>query len=89
MKNIFEKINLTPKQVLNIFLIIVLLIFISQNLEMVRVKFLFFKFELPIIILIGLVFFIGFFTAHVFNQNKQKREKKFLVEREEKNREEK
>jgi len=89
MKNIFEKINLTPKQVLNILLIIALLIFISQNLEMVRVKFLFFRFELPIIILIGLVFFIGFFTAHVFNQNKQKKETNFLVERELKNREEK
>jgi hypothetical protein len=32
---------------------------------------------------------IGFFTAHVFNQNKHKKETNFLVEREEKNREEK
>jgi uncharacterized integral membrane protein len=85
MKNIFEKIHLTPKQVINILLIIVVLIFISQNLEMVRVKFLFFRFELPIIILIGLVFFIGFFTAHVFNQNKQKKEERYLVEKESKN----
>lgn len=85
MKNIFEKINLTPKHVLNIFLIIVLLIFVAQNLEIVRVKFIFFRFELPIIILIGLVFFIGFFTAHVFNRNKQKKEEKFLVEKEIKN----
>ncbi len=73
MSKILKKINLTPKQVLNIFLIIFLLIFIVQNLEVVKVKFLFFGFDLPLIILIVLIFFSGFFTAHVFNKRNNKR----------------
>ncbi|MBP7496230.1 MAG: DUF1049 domain-containing protein [Bacteroidales bacterium] len=66
-----ERVNI--KLIINIVLILVLLIFIGQNVESIRVKFLFFSFELPLIVLIGSVFFIGFFTAKLipFVKNKK------------------
>lgn len=59
------------KQIFNILLIILLLLFIGQNLEMVQVTLLFAKLELPLAIIIGIVFFIGFFTALVFRSKKE------------------
>ena len=63
--------NITPRQIVDIVLIALLLVFIGQNLESVKVKFLFFGFELPLFILILIVFFIGYYTAktmHLFPQ---------------------
>jgi uncharacterized integral membrane protein len=57
--------NITPGQIINIILIVILLVFVGQNLEAARLKFLFFAFEMPLIILIATVFFIGYFTAKV------------------------
>ncbi|MFN3756287.1 MAG: LapA family protein [Flavobacterium sp.] len=37
---------------------------------MVRVKFLFFGFELPLFILIAIVFLIGYYTAIVFRKRR-------------------
>lgn len=59
------------KQILNILLIILLLIFVGQNLGMVQVTILFAKLELPLAIIIGIVFFVGFFTALVFRSKKE------------------
>ena len=70
MKKLFEKINLTPRQVLDIVLIALLLLVIGQNLQNAEVKFLFFGFELPLIIIIAVSFFIGFFTAKAFSKKK-------------------
>lgn len=63
--------NISTKQVIDIVLIILLLIFIGQNLESVRVRFLFIGFNLPLVILITLVFFIGFYTAKAFEKKKE------------------
>jgi uncharacterized integral membrane protein len=71
MKNIFEKINMTPKQVFDVLLIALLFLFVVQNLESVKVRFLFFGFELPIIILITFTFLIGFFTSKTFPKKKK------------------
>lgn len=50
---------------LNIGLIILLIIFILQNLEQHKVKFLFFpSFELPIFVIIAVSFFIGFYSSY-------------------------
>jgi uncharacterized integral membrane protein len=62
--------NITTRQIIDIVLIVLLLVFIGQNLESVKVKLLVFGFELPLVILIAVVFFIGFFTAKAFNKNK-------------------
>lgn len=62
--------NISTRQIVDIVLIVILLIFIGQNLESVKVKFIVFGFELPLVILIAIVFFIGFFTAKAFNKNK-------------------
>jgi len=61
---------------INISLLVLLLIFVLQNLEATKVKFLFFGFELPLIVLIFIVFFMGFFTAVSFRKegNKDKKE---------------
>lgn len=58
--------NISTRQIIDIVLILLLLIFVGQNLESVKVKLLMFGFELPIIILIVATFFIGFYTAKVF-----------------------
>jgi uncharacterized integral membrane protein len=60
--------NITPRQIVDIVLIALLLVFIGQNLESVKVKFLFFGFELPLFILILIVFFIGYYTAKTFRK---------------------
>jgi uncharacterized integral membrane protein len=62
--------NVTTRQIIDIILIVLLLIFIGQNLESVKVKFLMFAFELPLVILIAVVFFIGYYTAKAFTKNK-------------------
>lgn len=64
MTNDSKKIGI--KQIVDIALIIILLIFIAQNLESINVKFLFFGFELPLIIMIAVVFIIGFLTHKYF-----------------------
>jgi len=59
-----KKINF--KQLLNIFIIILMLIFALQNLESIRVSLLFLSFEMPLFVLIIAVFAIGFFTSKLF-----------------------
>lgn len=66
--------KITFKQIIYIILIILLLIFTFQNLRNVLVNLLVFKFELPLVILIVIVFFIGYFTAKVL-QNMKKENK--------------
>ena len=60
--------NISTRQIIDIVLILLLLIFIGQNLESVKVKILMFGFELPLVILIAAVFFIGFYTAKSFGK---------------------
>ena len=62
--------NISTRQIIDIVLLILLLIFIGQNLESVKVKFIVFGFEMPLVILIAIVFFIGYYTAKAFNKNK-------------------
>jgi len=65
-----EMKNISTRHIIDILLLLILLVFIGQNLESVNVKFLLFGFELPLIILITIVFIIGFYTAKAFNKNK-------------------
>ena len=60
--------SINTRQIIDIVLILLLLIFSGQNLESVKVKILMFGFELPLVILIGSVFFIGFYTAKSFSK---------------------
>lgn len=60
--------NLSTKQIINIVLIILMLIFAAQNIGSVRLRFLFFGFDLPLIILIAFVFLIGYVTAKLFRK---------------------
>lgn len=71
MTKLSDKINLTPGVIINIILIAILLIFVSQNLQDTRVKFLVFGFDLPLIIIIAISFIIGYFTAKVFSRKKK------------------
>ena len=61
--------NITFKQVINIVLIVLLLVFVGQNLEQISVRFLFFGFSMPLVILIAVVFLIGYLVA-VFSRKK-------------------
>lgn len=76
MKKLLQKINLTPRQLIDILLIIILLIVFAQNVEDVKFNFLFFKFDLPLIIIIASAYFIGFFTSKVFTKKKVKHDVK-------------
>jgi uncharacterized integral membrane protein len=60
------------KKGINISMLILLLVFVLQNLEATKVKFLFFGFELPLIVLIFIVFFMGYFTAVSFRKEEKK-----------------
>ncbi len=64
--------NITTRQVVNILLIIILLIFVGQNFEPIRVKFLVFGFEMPLVILITVIFLIGYLVA-VFSRKSPKK----------------
>lgn len=56
----------TAGQITSIVLLILLLVFIAQNVSNAQVRFLFFRFELPIIVLMGATFLIGYLTARLF-----------------------
>jgi len=58
------------RRVINIILIVLMLLFTFQNLESIRVTLLFFSFEIPLFILIIVLFSIGFFTTKIFIRNK-------------------
>lgn len=60
--------NLTTKQIINIILIILLVIFIMLNLEVVKVSLIFISFDMPLVILITFVFFIGYFVGKTFTK---------------------
>ncbi len=64
-----KKINF--KQMFNILLITLLLVFILQNLENIRVKLLLFSFEMPLFILIIVSFSIGFFSTKLIYKEKK------------------
>jgi uncharacterized integral membrane protein len=64
--------NNKTRMIINIILILLTLIVIGQNLENVRINFLFVKFSLPLMIIIAFSFFTGFFTARVFTRRKSK-----------------
>ncbi len=57
--------NLTIQQILNAVLIGLVILFIAQNLHSVKVRFLMFGFELPMVVLVLGLFFLGFFTAKI------------------------
>jgi uncharacterized integral membrane protein len=63
--------NLTTGQYINIALILLVLVFIGQNLESIPVKFLFFSFELPLIIIILGCLLMGYVTALIMRRNKK------------------
>jgi uncharacterized integral membrane protein len=63
--------KLSPKQIVNICLILFLLIFIAQNIDNIPVQLLFFTFQIPLIVIILAVFFIGFYTAKIFEKKKE------------------
>ena len=62
--------KLTTKQIIDIVLILLMLIFAAQNVSPVKLKFLFFGFDLPLIILVAFTYFVGFFTAKLFKTKK-------------------
>jgi len=66
---------MTPRQIIDILLLAILIIFVAQNVESVKVRFLFFGFDLPLIVIIAITFFIGFFTSKVFSRKKKNEEK--------------
>lgn len=66
---------MTAKQVVDILLLALLIIFVVQNVESVKVQFLFFSFELPLIVIIAITFFIGFFTSRTFSKEKKNEQK--------------
>ena len=70
--------KLTTPQIINIALIVLVLIFIGQNLESIEVRFLFIPFRLPLIVIIlGSVLF-GYVTALVLRKSNRKDESEHL-----------
>lgn len=64
--------KLSTKQYITIVLIILMLIFVAQNVESIRVRFLFFGFESPLIVLLASVFFIGYLVAILLRKPEKK-----------------
>ncbi len=65
--------SITTERILNGILLVALLIFIFQNLESTHVTFLVFSFELPLVILIVLVFGAGYLTPRVWSSAKDEK----------------
>jgi uncharacterized integral membrane protein len=66
--------NLTLGQYINIALILLVLVFIGQNLQTVEVKFLFFKPELPLIVIILGCLLFGYVTALIMGGSNKSQE---------------
>ncbi len=66
--------EIKPKVWINIGLVVILLIFVLQNLDTHQVRFLFFRFNLPIFVIILVSFFIGFYTSFFKNAFGKKKE---------------
>lgn len=64
-----DKINL--KLIVDISLLILLLLFVLQNLESITVKILFIKLAMPLFIIIAVSFGIGYYTGVVFGKGKK------------------
>ncbi len=62
--------KLTTTQIINLFLLLLLIIFIGQNLETIGVKFLFFQFNLPLIVIILVCLLIGYVSGIFFGKKK-------------------
>ncbi len=75
-----SKFRLSLKQIIDIILIILLVVFIVQNADNVKMRFLFFGFDLPLVIIIVITFFIGFLTSIVFLGKKENKEKDYQGE---------
>lgn len=69
------------KQVLNIIIIALLIVFVVQNMDDVAVRYMKWTFDIPLIILIVIVFCIGFFTAKIFKRAPEKKEEKKIKEK--------
>lgn len=61
--------KLTTAQIINLVLILLVIIFIGQNLDTIGVKFLFFQFNLPLIVIILLCLLIGYLSAIFLRKN--------------------
>lgn len=55
--------------------ILLLLIITAQNIAPVDLNFFTYQFQLPLIVLLGFVFFLGFFSAIIFVRPPKKEEK--------------
>jgi|GEM_PF-3220068 uncharacterized integral membrane protein len=66
--------NLTTGQYINIALILLVLVFIGQNTQTVEVKFLFFKPEIPLIVIILASLLFGYVTALIMRRGKTQQE---------------
>lgn len=64
-----EKKKTRIKQIFNVFIFVIMLIFALQNLDNIRVSLLFLSFEMPLFVLIIAVFAIGFFTNKLFGKS--------------------
>ncbi|MFO7615829.1 MAG: hypothetical protein R6V75_01105 [Bacteroidales bacterium] len=71
MKKYFENSSITFRQVVDILLLVIFLVFILQNLTTVKVRFFVFGLETPLIVILILVFLIGFFTSRAFSRKKK------------------
>lgn len=62
--------NLSARDIINIILLVLMLVFIAQNWVITKVKFLMFGFEAPLVLLLVIVFLIGYLTARGFKGKK-------------------
>lgn len=60
----------TTKKIINIILIILLVIFTMLNLDSQPINLIFISFDMPLVVLITFVFFIGYFVGKVFPTKK-------------------
>ena len=72
----FSLRNISWKMWLGLVLILLVLIFITQNLNIVHVNFLAWQLDIPLFILMVIVFVIGFYTAMITGTDKEKKSEK-------------
>ena len=63
--------KLSTGQIINIILILLVIIFIGQNLQTIEVKFLFFNPKLPLIVIILLCLVLGYVSAIFLGKKKK------------------
>ena len=70
MAHRFSLKNISLSQIISIILIILALLFITQNFQNTEITIVIWRFQVPLFVLLAVTFMIGFYTAVVFGKDR-------------------